>query len=103
MDEYAAARRTAIVRCFIDALTRGGIPDVLRAVQYILKLQFVVIEGLLGSALRPRQLLLHRNLELVILSNRAVLDNTYLFNRFFMTMKIYMFFTVDIYGRRTIK
>ena len=24
VDEYAAARRTAIVRCFIDALTRGG-------------------------------------------------------------------------------
>lgn len=35
MDEYAAARRTAIVRCFIDALTRGGIPDALRATVYI--------------------------------------------------------------------
>ena len=26
MDEYATARRTAIVRGFIDALTRGGYP-----------------------------------------------------------------------------
>ena len=24
LDEYGTARRTAVVRCFIDALTRGG-------------------------------------------------------------------------------
>ena len=25
LDEYGTARRTAVVRCFIDALTRGGV------------------------------------------------------------------------------
>lgn len=30
LDEYGTARRTAVVRCFVDALTRGGMQSIVQ-------------------------------------------------------------------------
>lgn len=40
MDELGAARRTAVVRCFIDALTRGGMEILFRSITFYFVTQF---------------------------------------------------------------